>query len=228
MPIEFQDVLKTNLVLVGARLLNEQHERDAFVSMAGTDVDVEPIIQGAVLPLSIVGNPVSAEAGLSLVLRRDRIRVDSLPARTHIEQEYPWREGLERLTDLMGLAIDLTNMETQVLTAFGFNIERVYRHAAEESSEMYLAKRLIPHLQGSLEGLTLAGGACKLSFASDGAQWNFVVEPRANDPTNRKVFLSLNLHRSRPQVPSREEVLDSLHQIWDRSEEFARQLDGGV
>ena len=228
MPIEFQDVLKTTLVLVGARLLNEQVERDAFVSTVGTDVDVEPIIQGPVLPLPVGGNPTSAEAGLSLVLRRDRIRVDSLPARTHIEQEYPQREGLEPLTDLMGLAIELTNMETQALTAFGFNIERVYRHAGEESSEMYLAKRLVPHLQGSLEGLTLASGACKISFASDGARWNFVVEPRANDPTNRKVFLSLNLHRSRPQAPSREEVRDSLHQIWDWSEEFARQLDGGV
>ena len=227
MPIEFQDVLKTNLVLVGARLLNEQFERDTFVSMVGTDVDVEPIIQSPVLPLPVVGNPTSAEAGLSLVLRRDRIRVDSLPARTHIEQEYPQREGLERLADLVWLAIDLTNMETQALTAFGFNIERVYRCAGEESSEMYLAKRLIPHLQGSLEGLTLAGGACKLSFASDGAQWNFVVEPRANDPTNRKVFLSLNLHRGRPQAPSREEIHDSFHQIWDRSEELAARLDGG-
>ncbi len=228
MPIEFQDVLKTNLVLLGVNLLNEQHRREAFVSMSGTEVDVEPILQGPVLPLPIVGNASGPETGLSLNMRRDRIRIDSLPSRTSIEQEYPRREDLERLTEVMNHAIELTDLENQVLTAFGFNIERVYRHTEEEPSEMYLANRLFSHQQGSLEGLTLAGGACKLGFIGDGAKWNFTLEPRANDPTNRKVFLSLNLHRDRPQAPGWEEIRDSLQQVWDRSEELATWLDGGA
>ena len=229
MPIEFGDVLKANIVLAGVTLLSEQAQRDELAK-TGMEFDLEQVISGPVLfPSVLTGTPVNAESGLALHLRRDRIQVVSLPTRTLIEREYPAFDDLERLADVAGQAIDLTDLREQKLTAFGFNIDRVYRPPGDMPSEKYLGERLFPHLQPPIEGFVLAGGGGRVTFGGEeGILCTATMEPRANDPSGLRVFLSLNLHKNRQQAPNRDEILDSLQQVWARSQDFAVRLDAGA
>lgn len=229
MPIEFEDVLKANVVMVGVVLLGDQQQREKFVDLVETEVISEMLVGGSIPPQPTVGTPANAaETGLVLRLRRDRIQVVSAASRTLLERQYPTFEDLKRLAEIAGHAIDLTDLEGQAPTAFGFNIELVYRQSEDKSSEKYIAERLFSHQRFGIEEWILVGGGGKLSFEANGARWNFTVEPRANDVSARRVYLSLNLHRDRQHVPNREEILSSLQEVWERSRDFAIQLDGSV
>ena len=225
MPIESQDVLKINIVLVGVALLAEQEQRDSFTNAVGTEMDLETIVSGPLLPLPGIGGPAGGETGWSMRLRRDSIRIDSLPSRTTIEKEYPDFDNLVHLADVTGRAISLTDLEGQALTAFGFNVESVYRSAGDEPSAAYLAKRLFPNQQRAIDGCVMTRGAGQLTFEGGGAKWTITMGPRANDPSGRRVFLGFNLHRDSEQVPDQQEILGSLEQVWKHSLGFAAQLD---
>ena len=229
MPIELQDVLKTNVVLLGVVLLGEQQQRDKFAELVGTEITSEVLISGSIPPRPTIGSPANVpETGLVLSLHRDRVQLVSAPSRSSIERQYPTFDDLERLAEVAGYAIDLTDLGEQTPIAFGFNVDLIYRQTEEKSSERYIAERLFPHQRFGIEEWTLVGGGGKLSFEGNGARWNFTVEPRANDPSGRRVYLSLNLHRDRQHVPNREEILVSLQEIWDRSRDFATQFDTSV
>ena len=229
MPVEFQDVPKATIVLAGVVLLGEQPQRDKFADLADTEIMSEMVISGPVPAGPAPGSPANVgEAGLVLTLHRDRIQVISAPSRTAIERQYPSFDDLERLAEVAGHAIEATELEGQRQIAYGFNIELVYRHGEEVSSDQYLAHRLFSNRQFGIEDWPLMGGGGKVSFEGNGARWNFTVEPRANDTSGKRVYLSLNLHRDSQEVPSREEILDSLREIWERSHKFATDLDESV
>ena len=230
MPIEIQDVLKVSVVLAGVVLLGEQRQRDKFAELANSELIAEMLVSGPVPPpRPTIGGPANvAETGLLLNLLRDRIQLVSTPSRTSIERQYPNFDELNRLADVAGYAIDLTDLKGQVQSACGFNIEMVYGQTEEKPAETYIAERLFSHHGFGIEDWTLVGGGGKLSFQGEDARWNFAVEPRANDPSGLKVFLSLNLHRDTQQVPNREEILDSLQKIWNRSRSFATKFDASV
>ena len=227
MPIEFQDVLKINVVLAGVVLLGEQHQREQFAELADSELVSEMLVSGPVPPpRPTIGGPANvAETGLLLNLLRDRIQLVSTPSRSSIERQYPKFDELSRLAEIAGYAIDLTDLKRQVQSACGFNIEMVYRQTAEKPSETYIAERLFSRHNFGIDECTLVGGGGKLSFQGKDARWNFAIEARANDPSGRKVYLSLNLHRDTQQVPNREEILNSLQDIWNRSHRFAAQFD---
>ena len=217
------------MVLVGVVLLSEQHQRDRFADLIDTEISTEMLVGSSVPPRPTIGSPVNVgETGLKLDLDRDRIQLVSVPSRSSIERQFPTFGDLERLADVAGYAIDLTDLQGQTPVAFGFNIELVYRQTEEKPAERYIAERLFFHQRLGIEEWTLVGGGGKLSFEGNDARWNFTVEPRANDPSGQRVYLSLNLHRDRQQVPDREEILVSLQEIWNRSQEFAIQLDKSV
>ena len=226
MPVEFGDVLKANIVLAGVALLGQQAQRDELAK-TGVEFDLESVISGqSPLPPLLTGATANVESGVALNLRRDRILVLSLPTRTLIEREYPAFDDLERLTEVAGQAIDLTDLGEQKLTAFGFNVDLLYRPPGDMPSDKYLGERLFPHLQSPIEGSVLVGGGGRVTFdAGEGIRWTATVEPRANDPSGLRVFLSLNLQKNRQQVPNRTEILDSLRQAWARSRDFAVRLD---
>ncbi len=226
MTIEFQDVLQANVVLPGVGLLSQPNQQDEFAGSVGGELVKEVMSP----PPPFLANPASGqETGLLLKLPRNRIQLLLTPARSSIEREYPAViEDLDRLAEVASRAIELTSLEGQSPLAYGFNIELVYRPMVAQSSERYLAKRLFRHQQYGIKEWALAGGGGKLSFEGADARWNFTVEPRANDPSGRKVFLSLNLHKDRQEVPSREEIVASLRDIWNRSRTFAIQLDASA
>ena len=226
MSIEFQDVLKASVVLAGVVLLGDQHQRDNFADLVDTEIMSETVVTGPATPAALPGIPASAtETGFVMTLPKDRIQLVSGASRTSIDRQYPTLEDLERLAKVAGHAIEVTNLEGQVPIAYGFNIELIYRQTEEKPSEQYIAERLFPNHQFGIEDWTLVGGGGKLSFEGNDARWNFAVEPRANDASGRRVFLSLNLHRNKQQIPNSDEILDSLHEIWKRSHDFAKQLD---
>jgi hypothetical protein len=229
MPVEFQDVPKATIVLAGVVLLGEQPQRDKFADLVDTEIMSEMVVSSPVPTGPTPGSPANiGEAGLVLTLHRDRIQVISAPSRTAIERQYPSFDDLERLADVAGHAIEATELEGQRQIAYGFNIELVYRQGEEVSSEQYLAHRLFSNRQFGIENWPLVGGGGKFSFEGNNARWNLAVEPRANDNSGKRIYLSLNLHRNSQQVPNREEILDSLREIWERSHKFATELDEGV
>ena len=71
MPIEFEDVLKANVVMVGVVLLGDQQQREKFVDLVETEVISEMLVGGSIPPQPTVGTPANAaETGLVLRLRR--------------------------------------------------------------------------------------------------------------------------------------------------------------
>jgi hypothetical protein len=229
MPVEFQDVPKATIVLAGVVLLGEQSQRDKFADLVDTEIMSEMVVSGPVPTGPAPGSPANVgEAGLVLTLHRDRIQVISAPSRTAIERQYPSFGDLERLAEVAGHAIDATELGGQRQIAYGFNIELVYRHGEEVSADQYLAYRLFSNRQFGIEDWPLIGGGGKFSFESSDARWNLTVEPRANDTSGKRVYLSLNLHRDSQQVPDREEISDALREIWERSHKFANELDESV
>ena len=229
MSIEFEDVLTANLVLTGITLLGEKGQRDIFSDLVNTEMISERVVNVSVPSLPMIGSPANfSDTGLVLSLNRDRIQLVSAPSRTTIERQYPTFDDLGRLAEVASYAIDATDLDGQALTAFGFNIGLVYRQSEEQSSERYIAERLFRHERFGIESWTLAGGSGRVSFEGNDARWTASVEPRAEDPSGRRVFLSLNLHRDTQQVPNREEILGSLQEVWDRSRDFATQLDASV
>ena len=221
MPIDIQDVLKVNVVLAGTSLLSEPHQQEAFANWTDTEV-VKSVGVGPLPVPALIGN--FPENEFTFTLPRDRIELVSQQAQSAVEREYPTTIGdLDRLVEVTSQAIDLTGPSEQSPDAYGFNIQLVYLPTVEEPSGKYLAKRLFR--QFDLAGWALTGGSGQLSFTTDGTQYNFIVESRGKDPMNRKVFLSLNLHKDRQEMPSRNDIEVSLRDIWVRSEQFANQLD---
>ena len=229
MSIEFQDVPKVSIVLAGIVLLGEEQQRADFADLVDTEITSEMVISGPVPPSPTPGSPVNvAEAGMVLTLHRDRIQIVSAPSRTAIERQYPTNSDLERLADVAEHAIQATDLQGQQQVAYGFNIELIYRQDEEVPSERYIAERLYSNRQFAIEDWPLVGGGGKLSFEGNNARWNFTVEPRANDASGRRVYLSLNLHRDSQKVPGRDEILSSIREIWERSRNFAIHLDESV
>ena len=72
------------------------------------------------------------------------------------------------------------------------------------------------------------GGTGRLVFDGDGAQWTVAVEPRFNDETAKRIFLSLNLHRVEQRLPSTSEVETSFREVWNQAHSFATRLDESV
>ena len=225
MSVEIQDVLKTGLVLVGVALLGEQHQRDEFADLVETEIISETLIGGPAPPPKIPSPTIVGETGVMLNLHRDRIQLASTPLRTSIERQYPSFDDLGRLAAVVNHAIQVTDQEGQVLTAFGFNIDLVYRHTEDKPSETYIAERLFSNERLGIQEWNIVGGGGKISFEGNGARWNFTVEPRANDPSHRRVYLSLNRHKDGQKLPNPDEMLSLFQEVWQRSHEFAEQLD---
>lgn len=222
MTIRILEVLKANIVLVNINLLNEPDQQGKF--RIATDEYVE-MIAAPPIPVRDLGTEIPTV----FTMPKQRIEITCASSRSSIERQYPSKvEDLDHLAEIAGLAIKLTELRNQSPTAYGFNIDLVYRPQIGQFSGEYLADRLFLRQRFDTEHWTLRGGSGVLHFEGDDAQWNIKVEPRANDPSGRKVYLSLNLHKEKQQTPSQKEIRDSLHDTWNRSRAFAKQLDKNV
>ena len=229
MAIEFQEVLKANVVLAGVVLLGEQSQRDKFTSLVETEIISEVLVGGPIPSGAVIGGPANnADTELVMTLHRDRIQLVAAQSRTSIERQYPSLADLERLADVTGHAIESTDSPETPPTAFGFNLDLIYRPTESRPSANYIAELLFSNKSFGFEEWNLVGGAGKLTFEGNGALWTFTLEPRGNDQSGRRVYLSINLHRNEQRFPSREEILCSLTEIWEHSRTFATLLDSGI
>ena len=214
MPLNVEDVLQANLVLIGVRLVNTPEEITAFRSGVGTDV-------------------TTAEAGLNdkivdrtHVLNRDRIRVTGNPDRSSIAREYPGEADLDRLAEVAGIALASTDLQDQELRAYGYNIELVYDPDSGRRAIEYLSDKLfIPNLL-STEGWILTGGSGQLFFEKDGRIWQARLESRFRDEMTPKIFASLNLHRAEDNLafPTQNEIQHSLKLLWSEAHSLVNQI----
>lgn len=218
MAIEFQDRLRAELVLAGVGLLNNQEETEAFTKAVLVDVNVT-----APGPTVI---PSTGEISRLIQIPRDRIALHLSPSRSILRRDYPLGPGdLDRLADVVILAIDNTLMEGQTLRAYGYNVEIVYSQDSGLTASLYLAERLFPHKLLVSEGRELIGGSGKIDLQDGRNRWGVRMEPRHNDLNEMRVFLSVNLHRDEHSLPDEADIRASLKDAWDQAHNFAQLLD---
>ena len=210
------EALEYSLTLVGLNLIQDQDEFQEFQRNANSEM-VMPPSGGIALP--------AQEEVLRVIhLPRDRIRVTVTGSRAGIQMDYPAsEEALDRFTEVAALSISCSRNPGQLL-AVGYNLSLVYEQDSAPSSHEYLAKLFKPPIRPQWN---LHGGSCKLEFRdpAEAGQWNVTVEPRANDPTRMKVFMSLNLHVDTSEVPTREEIYQNMGRAGDYLCSFAIHLD---
>ena len=219
MAITIPEVVKANLVLLGLRLLSAPEELESFKQAIGTDVQLAGVGMGVNVQTGI------PEPGFILTLNRDRITLDLSAARSIINRDYPSHEDLPRLAQVARQAITTTSITENQLRAFGFNIELIFDQDSGTPAFGYLSERLFDVGPLGNEGWQFVGGAGRLIFDDSGRRWTVSLEPRFNDETESRVFLTVNLHRPEQRVPTEDEIRGSLEEIWDVTHQFVQRLD---
>ena len=219
MAVPTPEVVRVNMVLVGLHLLNAPEQIEAFRLATGSDVQVA----GAGLIANIqTGIP---EPGLTLTLNRDRIALDVSPTRSAISRDYPSRDDLGKLAEVAWKAIDKTTIEEQQLRAFGFNFDLIFEQDSNASAVGYLSRRLFDVEPLGSKGWQFVGGAGRLIFDDGGRRWTIRLEPRFNADTESRVFLSANVHMVDHDLPTTDEIRESLEEVWDEIHDFVKRLD---
>ena len=219
MTLPTSEVLRTNLVLVGIRLLAAPEEFEAFRLAVGVDVQVA----GAGLSTNIQSGITEPIVGLAL--NRDRIALELSADRTVISRDYPQRDELHRLAEIAGHAIGISDISKQHIRAYGFNIEMVLNQNSGAPAFSYLSRRLFDAEPLGNEGWQFVGGAGRLIFNDGGRRWTIKLEPRFNSETESRIFLDANLHVGKQSLPDESEIMATLEEIWDKIHVFTRRLD---
>ena len=219
MAVTALEVIKTNLVMLGIRLLAAQEEFEAFRLAVGVDV----LAAGAGLATNIQSG--IAEPVLGLTLNRDRITMELSPTRAVISRDYPVRQDLHRLAEVAGQAINNTDVAGQQTQAYGFNIELVFDQDSGEPAFEYLSRRLFDADPLGNEGWQFVGGAGRIVFDDSGRRWTINLEPRFNSETESRVFLNANLNINERTTPDEAIIRAWLEEVWDKMELFVQRLD---
>ena len=225
MPVEIQDVLKANLVLLGVDLLNSQEAVQTFANAVGAEISIGAnMLPGFPFPFPDIPGP---GAGGTITIDRDRIVIETSPTRTIIGRDYPSYDDLNRLSEVAGYAIEQTEgAGAQPLRAIGYNIELVYDQTSTTTAIKYLAERLFTADMPSNEGWQLAGGTGRLTFDDTlGRRWNVSLEPRHKDQETTRIFMSVNAHQNNPRLPSKDEIKRYFQEAWQQAHDFVSKLD---
>jgi hypothetical protein len=229
MSLKIEDVLKVNFTQVGVQLLSGPQERAAFNSHVGAEVS-EAVGEGITFGVSPSGFtsplPMVAQPHV-LMLQKERTTLELIPDRSTITRDYPENIGaIDRLSDVAGYAIEMSDIESQEQRAFGFNIEAVYELTSGEKAFQFISSRVFaPHLLRDA-GYTLVGGSPRLRFLRGEQIWNITLEPRFGDPDSNRVFIRLNLHKDGSEIPSKDLIKESLREVWGQSHAIANSFNG--
>ena len=160
MAVEFQDILKVNLVLAGLGLLNTPEEVEKFRRGAETEVLMPPV------PGFGIGTGMpTPESHQVLTLNRERISCwRHLNSRLSSSVNYPVVQDFERFAQVAALAIKTTDLDNRALTAYGYNMDLVFDQNSTSPTAAYLAGRLFSAGLSEKLGWSLEGGAAKLTF----------------------------------------------------------------
>ena len=219
MAIEFGDVLKADLVLVGFPLLDRPGELEEFRSKYK-----EARISGGGVNIDVQSN--KAEQGQVVTLDRDRITLELFPSRAVIRREYPNDEtDLEQMAEVAHQAISITAIRGKALRAYGFNLDLIYDQDSGRSAFGYLADRLLSVGVKQKNDWHFLGAATRVTYLAGDEQWQMAIEPRFGDPLTKTVYLNVNLHKPESQLPELDTIKGSLMKIWEQARGFANFLD---
>ncbi len=224
MAVRVRDVLKTSVVLVGARLLDTPDARAKFDAEVGAEVSESGIgIPG--IPIDILSGPSGVGLAQKLALERDRITLELTPDRTVINRDYPSNGDLAQLAEIIALAIKSSNDAYSIdLRAIGFNAEVVYEQTSGSTAFRFLAERVFAPSLFQNAGYELRGGAARLRLTKDTNIWNISIEPRFNNPESDNIFASFNLHINTTQLPDMEQIKASLEEVWSQAHSIMDSL----
>lgn len=222
MAITVQDVLDVNLTLAGIELLNSAEGINAFRQSVRSEIS--EVTTGIAIPV-----PAPAELGIQrrqFDLGKERISVVAHAERSAVSRSYPSRiDDLERLAEVSSLAIDNTAVAEQDLRAYGYNIDLVGWLTEGGTVNQFIVTRVFGSDFRRRVGGEVVGGVIRAAFEADGEIWNMRLEPRMNDDSGSKVFVSLNLHKPDTQIPARASLAKSLRQVWEKAHEIVENLD---
>lgn len=220
MTAKVQDVLKANLVLVGVGLINNREELEEFDRAVNSEIRIDG---GGMM---VNAQAMMTEPVRAITIPKDRISLELSPTRSVISRDYPLRDDLNRLAMVAGRAINSTDLNASKPRAFGFNIELVYDQDSEAPAFGYLAERIFAHDFPINKEWKLIGGAGRLLFNNrEGNVWTVNVEPRFNDQSTTKVFLTLNLHVDQQRLPNEDEISRFFLEVWDQAYSLAEMID---
>ena len=188
------EVLKANLVLVGVRLIGTEDQKANFDKRINVDTIESSPAPGAILNIQSESGPIDL-VPKTLTLGRDRIKLDLMPDRTAISIEYPdGDDDLNKLASIARTAIEVSDVGNQVLRAFGFNLEVVYKLTDGEQAGEFIARSMFAPGLFESAGFQIVAGSPKLVLHKNGQLWNIGIEPRFGKADSNKIFATINLH----------------------------------
>ena len=210
MLLTFEEVIKVDVVLAGVQLLSTPSQREAFVKATGVEVSQ------AVVEVELGSDVLGISPKSLLVLNRDRVFLELGPHRSIIRKDYPdTPSDLEKLLDIVVLAVKCSDIEVQTLQAYGCNLDAVYSLPSKQQASLYVAQQVfaLPRLKESTH--TIVNGEAKLGLRTEDNQlWNLVIAPRLNHPTTNKLFVSCNPHVIGESLPTRKDLRKLLNTGW--------------
>ncbi len=223
MAVNVQEVLVVDAVLVGLALLRDESEIAACGEM------MEEEIFGDRLVLAQQHRPSATVEGQLLRLHRNRLAVETSPARTRVLREYPTGiDDVGLVSRLTEQAIAATDLQGESPAAVGFNIQIVYDQDSGVPATQYLGSRLFHPVENLLEDWIQVGGFGKLIFQASDRQWTLNLQPRMHAPNTTKVFLDVNLQLSEAQLPTKKELDSSLKELWTQAHSLIQTIDSGL
>ena len=218
MVARLQRVQSTNIVFVGLALLTDPAEAERFKAQVDPDLRID---------LGTVTNVASGESEPSrrITSDSDRIILELLPNRATITRQYPTRDDLPRFAEVISRAIACTQLSDSAPTAFGYNIEAVFTQDSGQPALNYLGNVLFAESPQANPDWRFAGATARTVFFADSGIWTITIEPRFNDPAEQRIFLSANLHKDQQRLPTQQEALTSLTEVWDETLAFIRHLN---
>lgn len=217
------DILSASIVFAGADLMNKPNSRENLANAVNAGILTEEV--GIPIP-SGAGAPPSVRR---YTLQRDRISVEASAVRTSVQKDFPSNppaQDFERLAQVTISVFDNTDFSEQSVSAYGYNIVMEYDPGWSNPAIEYLGRHVFSPDLFARGDWRQTGGYGSLMFEEpSGRRWTFVMEPRPRDDhESRKLYMTVNLHISRSDLPGMESITSALNESLDRSVFLVNQL----
>ena len=209
------EVIRVNMVLLGIDLLNTPEQQRQF--QFSIDDELTTIVTGG---------------SRNHIINKHRISLDLSSERSIVQRDYlSSDEDLAQLVDVATKAMSYTDdLESQPLTAIGFNMEVVYTPAqvneVRSPAGLYIASRIFPKRE-SFKDWELSGGGCKMYYTGDDRNRKFIVtiEPRLQDLETPKIFISTNVHLDTDEIRDHLDLNSRFAEVWKNTFDFIDCFD---
>jgi len=221
MAIQILEVLSVNVVLVGSELLKTPEE----IAACGAAIDREIHTQdGAFIDVTLKG---ISSPGKILRLPRDRIIMEISPIRSKVTKEYPSSiDDVSYVARIFACALASAIDRDLAVTAYGFNIAMIFSSdSSNEGALSYLGQKIFTRPVFAPNQWHSIGAQGKWIFQDGDRQWTLTFEPRLQDPSTSKIFLDINLHITKREIPEEFEVELGLRELWEKSHSLVEGIE---